>query len=80
MELTGQDLFVDLYTNLAFPLQMEDFRIMDGVYQYVENSYYPAYSLKISSRDLARLGQLYLQDGMWNNKQIVNIILFFGYF
>ena len=50
---------------------MEDYRIMDGEYYYErEYSIHPAYHLKMSARDLARYGQLFLQQGLWNDNQI----------
>lgn len=45
---------------------------VDGFYQYEKSkSKYPAYHFRMSTRDLALYGQLYLNDGKWNNKQIV---------
>lgn len=44
----------------------------DGFYQRESSkSKYPAYHFRLSSRDMARYGQLYLQKGMWNDTQIV---------
>ncbi len=44
----------------------------DGFYQYERSkSKYPAYHFRMSTRDLALYGQLYLNNGMWNHKQIV---------
>lgn len=44
----------------------------DGFYQYEKSkSKYPAYHFRMSTRDLARYGQLYLNNGKWNNKQII---------
>ncbi len=57
--------------DIAIPLQMQDYRIMDGEYYYeLEYSIHPAYHMKMSARDLARYGQLFLQNGLWNDKQI----------
>jgi CubicO group peptidase (beta-lactamase class C family) len=45
----------------------------DGFYQYEKSkSKYPAYHFRMSTRDLALYGQLYLNDGRWNNKQIIS--------
>ena len=45
---------------------------IDGYYKYQKSkSKYPAYHFRMSSRDLALFGQLYLNDGVWNGKQIV---------
>lgn len=70
---TAVNIFKDFFHKLAGPLQMEDFRIMDGSYDHSERdiSIHPAYTFKMSARDLARFGQLYLQNGRWNGKQII---------
>jgi CubicO group peptidase (beta-lactamase class C family) len=44
----------------------------DGFYQYEPTkSKYPAYHFRMSARDMALYGQLYLQKGKWEGKQIV---------
>lgn len=44
----------------------------DGYYQYEpERSRYPAYHFRMSAHDLALFGQLYLNRGQWQGKQIV---------
>jgi len=70
-QLTNTSIYEAFYNDIAVPLQMEDYRIMDGEYYYeLEYSNHPAYHLKMSTRDLARYGQLFLQQGLWNDKQI----------
>jgi CubicO group peptidase (beta-lactamase class C family) len=71
---TKTDIFVDFYNRIAKPLQMEDFRVMDGTHDYFERetSIHPSYPFKMSGRDMARFGQLYLQKGKWNGKQILS--------
>jgi CubicO group peptidase (beta-lactamase class C family) len=45
---------------------------VDVFYKYQKSkSKYPIYNFRLSSRDLALFGQLYLNDGVWNEKQIV---------
>jgi CubicO group peptidase (beta-lactamase class C family) len=70
---TGCDLFVDFQQRIATPLQMEDFRLLDGAHDYSEStvSIHPSYPFKMSARDLARFGQLYLQRGRWNAEQVI---------
>jgi len=54
--------------------ESEDARIpdSDGFYQFeTSKSRYPAYHFRMSARDLALYGQLYLDKGKWNGKQIV---------
>lgn len=70
---TGVDIFVAFKKRIADPLQMEDFRLMDG-YHHLEphNSNFPAYPFRLSARDMARFGLLFLREGAWNGKQIVS--------
>jgi CubicO group peptidase (beta-lactamase class C family) len=70
---TGRDLFVEFQERIAIPLQMEDFRLLDGAHDYSESdlSIHPSYPFKMSARDLARFGQLYLQRGRWNAAQLI---------
>ncbi|MDC6389096.1 serine hydrolase [Maribacter sp. PR1] len=45
---------------------------VDGFYQFEEDkSKYPAYHFRLSAKDLALYGQLYLNRGEWNGKQII---------
>jgi CubicO group peptidase (beta-lactamase class C family) len=45
---------------------------IDGFYQYeLHKSKYPAYHFRLSTRDLALYGQLYLNKGNWNGKQLI---------
>jgi CubicO group peptidase (beta-lactamase class C family) len=45
----------------------------DGFYQYEKSkSKYPAYHFRMSTRDLALYGQLYLNYGSWDGKQIIS--------
>jgi len=70
---TQISIYEALKKDIAIPLQMEDYRVMDGEYYYeLEYSIHPAYHLKMSARDLARYGQLFLQNGKWNGEQIVS--------
>jgi len=70
-QLTNTSIYEALYNDVAIPLQMQDYRIMDGEYYYErEHSNHPAYHLKMSARDLARYGQLFLQQGLWNDNQL----------
>lgn len=70
---TGADIFEDFKKCIGDPIQMEDFRAMDGFYYYQEEySKYPAYHFKMSARDAARFGLLFLQGGKWNGKQVIS--------
>ena len=68
---THHRIFDALKQLIAKPIGMEDFRASDGRYLFETASRYPAYPIRMSSRDLARFAQLYLHNGEWNGKQIV---------
>ncbi|MCO6512135.1 MAG: serine hydrolase [Aridibacter famidurans] len=57
---------------LAGPLGLEDYE-REHVFRWLEprSSKYPAVTYRLSARDLARIGQMYLDMGKWNGKQIV---------
>jgi CubicO group peptidase (beta-lactamase class C family) len=70
---TRSDIFADFKNRIADPLQMEDFRLMDGYHHLeAEHSIHPAYPFRMSAQDMARFGLLFLQDGRWNDKQIIS--------
>ena len=72
-QVTGKDIFEEFKTRIAEPLQMEDYRLIDGYYHLEKDtSIHPAYPFKMSARDMARFGLLYMRDGRWNNSQIVS--------
>ncbi len=69
---TNSSFFEDFESEIAQPLQMEDFRQLDTYYRNEpDKSEHPAYLFKMSARDLARFGLLYLNQGKWNGKQLV---------
>jgi CubicO group peptidase (beta-lactamase class C family) len=71
---TGKDLFEALNASLAKPLDMEDFRPMDGRFwrDSTLQTVYPKYDIKMSARDLARFGTLYCNGGMWDGHQLLS--------
>jgi CubicO group peptidase (beta-lactamase class C family) len=71
--LTGVGLHESFHRDLATPLGMEDYRPGDGFLVYEPSeSLYPAHTFRLSARDLARFGQLHLQQGRWNGRQLVD--------
>jgi ankyrin repeat protein len=73
---TGTKLFEEFKRRIADPLQMEDFSVKDCTYFRGShgdnvNTRFPAYPFRISARDLARFGLLYLRNGQWRGQQIV---------
>ncbi len=70
---TGTDVFEDFQRRIALPLQMQDFRLIDGYHHYEqEQSVHPAYPFRMSARDMARFGLLFLRGGSWNGKQVIS--------
>ena len=69
---SGKHFFEAFKKEIAEPIGMEDFRI-DDTYSRIEKdkSIHPAYLFRMSARDMARFGLLYLKNGSWNKKQIV---------
>ncbi|WP_442582241.1 serine hydrolase domain-containing protein [Mesorhizobium sp. ASY16-5R] len=68
---TGEDIFQSFEQRIAQPLAMDDFSTKDGRYAAEELSEHPAYPFKLSARDAARFGLLYLNGGRWGEKQII---------
>jgi CubicO group peptidase (beta-lactamase class C family) len=62
------DAFVDC---IAKPIGMEDFVPHDAWYNYEKISLHPVYHINMSSRDMARFGMLYMNEGRWGNEQII---------
>jgi len=68
---TGEDIFRSFAQRIAGPTGMEDFSVRDGSYSLDRSSSHPAYPFAMSARDLARFGQLFLDGGRWDGKQVV---------
>ena len=69
---TGSTMFQEFQTRIAKSLQMQDFRLQDGYYHLEkQHSIYPAYPFRMSARDMARFGLLFLREGKWKDKQII---------
>ncbi len=60
------------FTSIDAESDSEEIPDTDGIYQYENSkSQYPAYHFRMSTRDLAIFGQLYLNYGVWNGHQII---------
>jgi CubicO group peptidase (beta-lactamase class C family) len=68
---TGMGIFEAFAQWIAGPLQMQDFDIRDGKYVSGPASVHRIYAFRMSARDLARFGWLYLNNGKWRERQIV---------
>lgn len=70
---SGKGVFGAFEEHFAKPLGMQDYRPRDGYYHYErEKSAHPAYPFRLSGRDMARYGLLYLNDGMWNGERVLS--------
>jgi len=71
-EETGENIYKAFKTRIAEPIGMQDFSTEDLHYSYeYKLSKHPYYGFRISTRDLARFGQLYLQKGEWQGVQLI---------
>ncbi|MDJ0389219.1 serine hydrolase [Roseomonas sp. E05] len=71
-QCTGADVFQDFAARIAAPCGMEDFRPeQDGSYVPLPESRHPAYPFRMTARDLARFGQLFLEGGRAASRQVV---------
>lgn len=69
---TGTDIFADFATRIAAPTGMEDFDPgRDGQYIDLPESLHPAYPFRMTARDLARFGQLFLDGERVGGRQVV---------
>jgi CubicO group peptidase (beta-lactamase class C family) len=75
--VTGTALFVAVDQLIAQPLGFRDWNpLQHARLRYVYDPLgatprFPNYAMQLSARDLACLGQLYLNSGKWNGQQIV---------
>lgn len=72
-DCTGADIFEAFQLRIANPIGMEDFDSRDQRNTYVQEAYsmHPGYRFRISARDLARFGLLYLREGGWRDRQLI---------
>ncbi len=69
--LTKTDIFREFGRRIAGPLRMEDFDVNLCRYVWGRDSVHPAYPFRMTARDMARFGLLYLRMGRWEDRQIV---------
>ena len=69
---TGNSVYQEMEEQLAVPLGFQDWNIENqSRTTNEEKSRYSAYHMHISTRDMAKIGQLMLQKGNWKGKQLV---------
>lgn len=72
-QLTGRDIYDELESQLAVPLQFQDWdRTAQNKSGNLEISRNPAYHMWISTRDMARIGYLMLREGEWDGEQVLS--------
>ena len=71
-KITEQNIYDAFQKDIAIPIQMQDFkRDIQEKSGKLERSQYLAYHFWFSTRDIARLGLLMLNNGNWNGKQVI---------
>ena len=68
---TGTRVCEEFGRRIARPLGMEDFDPALCWYHSASDSIHPYYGIRMSARDLARFGLLYLRGGRWRARQVV---------
>ena len=66
-------IYEDMEEQLAIPLGFQDWNIKNQrKYGKKRKSQYEAYHMYISTRDMAKIGQLMLNEGEWEGKQLIS--------
>jgi len=72
-KLTDKNIYDEIEAQLAIPLGFEDWdRSAQQKSGNSSRSVNLAYHIWLSTRDMAKIGQLMLQEGEWNTKQIIS--------
>ena len=70
---TGErNIYEAFRKRIAEPIGMEDYQSDWLRYSYVPYSVHPYYGFRMSARDLARFGLLFLREGRWNRTRIIS--------
>ena len=73
-EETGKNIYDEVERQLAHPLNMQDWqRSLQNKQGDTTISKYLAYPMWFSTRDMARIGHLMLNEGNWQGKQLISI-------
>ena len=70
-KLTRDSIYHAWNVQIAQPIGMEDYDPKEQEYVTGPDSIHRAYPFRMSARDMARYGLLYLRGGRWRNAQIV---------
>jgi len=72
-QLTGRNIYDEIQSQLATPLHFEDWdRSAQRKSGDLTISRNPAYHMWISTRDMARIGHLMLNEGSWDGHQVLS--------
>lgn len=70
---TGNSIYKEIENQLAIPLGFQDWNIKNQKKKHNQKkSQYPAYHMYFSTRDMAKIGQLMLNEGEWKGKQLIH--------
>jgi CubicO group peptidase (beta-lactamase class C family) len=69
---TKTRIFEELKRRVADPLGVEDYRVEDGQYRTGRESIHPACNFRMTARDMARFGLLFLRQGKWRGTAVVS--------
>lgn len=69
---TGTKIHEEFKARIGDPIGMEDFLVSDGAYVYESISMHPAYPFRLTARDMARFGLLFLRNGVWESERIIS--------
>jgi CubicO group peptidase (beta-lactamase class C family) len=71
-QLSGEKNIYEAFDKrIAGPTGMQDFDPAELHYTYEPYSEHPYYGFRLSARDAARFGLLFMRDGRWGEKQII---------
>jgi CubicO group peptidase (beta-lactamase class C family) len=70
--LSGEkNIYTAFDQRIADPIGMQDYDPTELRYAYEPYSSHPYYGFRLSTRDLARFGLLFLRNGRWGDKQVI---------
>lgn len=71
--LTGRSIYDEIQSQLAIPMQFQDWdRSAQAKAGDLTVSRYAAYPIWVSTRDMARVGLVMLNEGNWNGQEIIS--------